>query len=109
MLVNQDDGAIKAVDGNALNQVKDFLCLRSWISFCSKDINVRIGKAWTALLKLNTIWKSNLPDDIKTDFFRETVETVLLYGSNAWTLTQALSENLGGAYTEMLRVIQNIT
>ena len=45
---------------------------------------------------------------LKVEFFRATVETVLLYGSSGWTLTVALSKKLGGAYTKMLRAAQNI-
>ena len=109
MLFNQDEGDLKALDGDVLNQVEDFQYLGAWLNTCSKDINIRIGRAWTALLKLNTIWKSNLQEDLKVQFFRATVETVLLYGSSSWTLTKALSQKIDGAYTKMLRVVKNVT
>ena len=54
------------------------------------------------------MWKSNL-SNIEINFFRATLGTVLLYGSNAWTLTQALSKKLGGTYTKMVSVVKNIT
>ena len=41
--------------------------------------------------------------------FRETVETVLLYGLTGWTLTQSLDKKLDGTYTKMLRVVKNVT
>ena len=41
--------------------------------------------------------------------FRATVETVLPYGSTAWTLTQSLDKKLDGAYAKMLRVVKNVT
>ena len=109
MLFNQDAGAITTVEGHTLKQVDDFQYLGSWIDTCSKDISIRIGKAWTALLKLNTIWKSNMSESLRVQFFRATVETVLLYGSTAWTLTKALKKKLDGAYTKMLRVVKNVT
>ena len=109
MLFNQDEGDLKTLDGDVLNQVEDFQYLGAWLNTCSKDINIRIGRAWTALLKLNTIWKSNLQEDLKVQFFRATVETVLLYGSSSWTLTKALSQKIDGAYTKMLRVVKNVT
>ena len=40
--------------------------------------DVRIGKAWVALQKLNTIWNSNLPKNLKLAFFHTTVNSVLL-------------------------------
>ena len=57
------------------------------ISCCSKEVNVRIGKAWSVLHKLYTVWKSDLSGGLKIGLFRATVETVLLRGSTAWTLT----------------------
>ena len=54
------------------------------------DISIRIGKAWGALNKLDSIWKSNLNKSIKAEFFRATVESVLLYGSQSWTITKTL-------------------
>lgn len=37
------------------------------------------------------------------------MKTVLLYGSNTWTLTHLLMKKLDGAYTKMLRVVKSIT
>ena len=36
------------------------------------------------------------------------VESVLLYGSEAWTLTNALEKSLDGTYTRMLRVVKGV-
>ena len=41
-----------------------------------------IGKAWVALQKLNTIWNSNTPKNLKLAFFHTKVSSVLLYGSS---------------------------
>ena len=81
----------------------------SWIDCCPKDVGVRVGKAWSALHKLDTIWKSELSGGLKIRLFRATVETALLYGSTAWTLTQSLDKKLDGAYTKLLRVVNNVT
>ena len=108
MSYNQPEGDLITFNGTKLKQVDDFLYLGSWINSCDKDINVRIAKAWTAMQKLDTIWKSGLKRSIKIDFFRATVETVLLYGSNSWTLTKAKNKKLDGTYTRMLRTAQNI-
>ena len=84
---SQDEGDLKALNGESLKNVDDFLYLGSWIDCCSKDVNVRIGKAWSALHKVDIIWKSKLSGCLKIGFFGATVETVLLYGSTAWTST----------------------
>ena len=56
---------------------------------------------------MNSIWKSRLPDNMKRNFFRATVEYVLIYGSVSWKLTKALERRLNGKYTRMLRAILN--
>ena len=45
----------------------------------------------------------------KLNFFIATVETVLLYGCEAWTLTPTLEKSLNGCYTRMLRAALNIS
>ena len=91
---NQDEGDLKAFNGESLQNADDCLYLGSWIDCCSKAVNVRTGKAWSALHKLDTVWKSEHSDGLKIAFFRAMVETVLLYGSTAWTLTQFLDKKL---------------
>ena len=41
--------------------------------------------------------------------FKETVESVLLYGSESWTLTVADEKALDGMYTRMLRVALDVS
>ena len=105
---NESEGNPKVLNGESLKNIDDFLCLESWIDCCSKDVNVRIGTAWSALHKLDTIWKSKLSGGLKIGFFRATVETVLLYGSTAWALTQSLDKNLDGACTKMVKLVKNV-
>ena len=87
--------------------MNDFNYLGSKIISSENDIQVRIGSAWSALNKLTPIWKSNLDVSIKREFFRATVEYVLTYSSQAWTLTKSLENKLNGAYTRMLRAALN--
>ena len=68
--------------GNKLKQVEDFVYLGSWVNSSKKDIEVRIAMAWSALAKPDTIWKSKMNKQLKIQFFRSTVETILLYGSS---------------------------
>ena len=72
-----------------------------------KDIETRLRKAWTAINRLSTIWKSNLTDKMKRSFFQAAVTSILLYGCTTWTLTKRLEKKLDGNYTKMLRAILN--
>ena len=67
-----------------------------------KDINVRKALAWKACHNLRKIWTSKIRKNIKTRFFVATVEAILLYGAEAWTLTKSLTKQLDGCYTRML-------
>ena len=42
---------------------------------------------------------------MKRNFFRETVESVLIYGSVRWTLTKALEKRINENYTRMLNIL----
>ena len=50
-----------------------------------------------------------MPDDLKSAIFMASVESILLYGSEAWTLTAVQEARLDGCYTSMLRVVFNVT
>ena len=65
--------------------------------------------AWSACHKLRKVWSSKLSRKIKVRLFLTTMESVLLYGSEAWTLTKKLTEQLDGCYTRMLRMALNIS
>ena len=65
-----------------------------YIASTEHDKNVRIGKAWSALNQLTNIWKSRLSKNLKRNFFRSTVESVLVYGAITWTLTSTLQKKV---------------
>ena len=108
MAFNQT-GTIESLEGKTIKRVDDFTYLGSHLASTEKDIIIRIGKAWAALNKLNVIWKSNLDRNLKIEFFRATVESVLLYGSSTWTLKKSLENRLNGNYTRMLRAVLNVS
>ena len=72
-----------------------------------KDIKSRKASAWRACNKLTNMWKSNLPRRLKERLFLATVESVLLYGSEAWTLTPKLEKQINGCYTRLLKTALN--
>ena len=74
-----------------------------------KDFEIRKALAWSSCHKLKKIWNSSLSRKIKERLFIATVESVLLYGSEAWTITKALEKRINGCYTRMLRMSLNIS
>ena len=49
-----------------------------------------------------------MPKKLKLRLFKATVESVLLYGAECWTLTKRLEQKLDGCYTRMLMRVQNM-
>ena len=72
-------------------------------------MNIRIGQAWSALNKVMKVWRSNLKNHLKVGFFRATVESVLLYGAECWTMTGKMRNRLDGTYTRMLRAVLGVS
>ena len=93
--------------GTPLKLVDKFTYLGSSVESTEKDIETRLTKAWTAINRLSTIWKSDLTDKMKRSFFQAAVTSILLYGCTTWTLTKRLEKKLDGNYTRMLRAILN--
>ena len=60
-----------------------------------------------AIDRLSVIWKSDLPDKIKRNFFQAAVISILLYGCTTWMLTKCTEKKLDGNLTRMLRAILN--
>ena len=106
MCYNQT-GNIATLDGASLKLVDKFTYLGSSVSSTEKDIDTRLTKAWTAIDRLSTIWKSDLTDKMKRSFFQAAVVSILLYGCTTWTLTKRLERRLDGNYTRMLRAVLN--
>ena len=106
MCYNQT-GDIFTLDGTPLKLVGKFTYLRSSVESTEKDIDKRLTKAWTAINRLSTIWKSDLTVKMKRSFFQAAVASILLYGCSTWTLSKRLEKKLDGNYTRMLRAILN--
>ena len=105
---NQDASVgMKSLADKHIKQVLDFKYLGSYIASTEHNVNIRLGKTWSTLNQLDKIWKSNLSDNLKRNFFRAAVESVLVYGSVSWTLTKKCEKRIDGAYTRMLRVALN--
>ena len=73
-----------------LKSVDQFTYLSSNMSSTETDINIHIGKAWTATDRLMIIYKSDLTDKIKWEFFQAVGVSVLLYGCTSCNLMKDL-------------------
>ena len=58
---------------------------------------------------MHVIWKSKIKLPLKRRLFVATVESVLTYGSELWTLTVQQQKSLDGTYTRMLCKVLNIS
>ena len=76
-------------------------------SSTKNDINTHPVKAWTAVVRLSVIWRSDLSDKIKRNFFQASVVPTLIYGYITWTLTKRIEKKLNGNCTRMLPVEMN--
>ena len=106
---NVDDPSVTTLDGTLLEVVQDFKYLGAWIASTQRDIKVRRARAWSALHSMKKVWRAPLSDEFKRRFFVSTVESVLLYGSEAWTLSVQDEKALDGVYTRMLRMSLNVS
>ena len=106
---NQPKGIITAIDGGVIKEVEDYKYLGAWISSSKKDFTTRRARAWDIAHKLKPLWTSKMPRATKVGVLTAAVESVLLYGSESWTLTAALTKRLDGLYTRLLRFALNIT
>ena len=53
----------------------------------------------STLYKLKPLWTSRMPRATKVGVLTAAVESVLMYGSESWTLTETLTKRLDGLYT----------
>ena len=70
MCFNQNQNRdISTLKGGSLKLLDKIIYLGSSISFTENNINMQLEKTWTAIYRLSVIWKSDLCDKIKPNFF----------------------------------------
>jgi hypothetical protein len=80
------------IDGQKVEQVSQFRYLGSLISedgYCEKDIRTRIGMGKSAFMAKKKLLNSNINMELKKRIIKSMVWSVMLYGAETWTLTQA--------------------
>ena len=76
------DVQLYAFDGSPIECVRDFKYLGSYTD-SGYDMNIRIAQAWSSIHSLQKVWKSPVRRETKTKVFKASVESILLYGSEA--------------------------
>ena len=84
----KQDGAICTLNDKPIKLINQFTSLGGNISSTESNVNLRIGKAYTAINRLTNTWKSNPSDTIEQEFFQDVAVSELLYGCTTWTLTK---------------------
>ena len=103
MTFNTEHVKLKTLEGSALALTEDFKYLGSYIGSTENNI----GMVSTAFLdeSLGVVHESRA----KKILFLATVEAILIYGCEAWTLTTKEQNSLDGCYTRMLRMAMNMS
>ena len=96
-------GDISTLNGGPLKLVDKFTYFGSSVSSIENDINMRLAKSWNTVDRLSIIWKSDLSDKIKCNFFQAVVLSILLYGWITWMLTKRMEKKLDGNCARMLQ------
>ena len=100
------------IKGNPIKQVENFKYLGTWISNdgkCDKEIKARIAMAKETFYKLTNIFLNhNIWLSTKLNVLQTYVHSILLYGSECWTLTATMTKRLEAAemwfYRRILRI-----
>ena len=103
----KQEGAISTLSDKSLKLIDKFVYLSSSISSTESDVNIFLAKLWTAINRLSIIWKFNLSNKIKQDFFQALTVSVLVIGCTTWTLMKRIEKKLDGDYTRMLHAVLN--
>lgn len=98
-----------SVDDKVIAKVDDFKYLGSWIMSSEKDFLTRRGQAWTAVLKLDNVWRSTeFSKKMKFLFFQSLIESILFYNATTWTISSTLLTKITGSYHKLLRYALNV-
>ena len=86
------DGIISSLTGKPLKFVNQFIYLGSHISSTESDVNIRVGKTWSAIDWLTTIQESDSSDEIKLEFLQASVVLVLISVCTILNLTKCMEK-----------------
>ena len=98
------------LNGKSINEVTNFKYLGSMMLSTKNDIAHRKVLAWVAYKKLTKIWTArHVSVKLKINILRASVISILLYGSEAWTLCNDSENCLNSFATRCYRQILGIS
>ena len=74
-----------------------------------KDFEIRKYLSWSEIHKMKTIWSYKMENSLKIRTFKTTIEPILLYDSECWTIDYTMIKQIDGCYTRLLRMATNIS
>jgi hypothetical protein len=97
------------LNGKPIARVENFKYLGANMISSEYDLSCRKGQAWSAFWSLKHIWQAkHLRISLKVNIFKTAVLSILLYGCEAWVLTQKMEQWIDGFETNCLRVLLGI-
>ena len=89
--------SVHSSDGSQIEKVEDFKYLGSYTN-SQHDFQwqCRKAQAWAAVHALDKVWRAPICRLTKWKIFRTTVEPILIYGCDSWSLTQSVEHALDG-------------
>ena len=99
---------VHSSDGSQIEKVEDFKYLGSYTN-SQHDIQCRKAQAWAVVHILDKVWRAPICRLTKLKIFTTTVEPILIYGCDSWSLTQSVENALDDTYTRMLQKTQNVS
>ena len=96
-------------DLRQMDIVTDFKYLGSRIVSSLEDFRQRKAIAWNKFWQLSNVWRSKTIDiTLKLRLFDSLILSILLYGAEAWSLTQRMKQQLNAFGTSCYRVMLGI-
>ena len=74
-----------------------------------QDFYIKKAMAWRAYHTIKRLWNATLDNNLKIMIFKVTIETILLYESETWTIDKKLRRKIDGCYIKLLRMVLNVS
>jgi hypothetical protein len=102
-LLNGAQGTARTIDGKELTTTAAYTSLGTNPIQPERSFDARVAKAWGAAKKLDPLWKSTTPRDVKVSIFDSIVATTFYYGSQTLPATKKLAERADAALARILK------
>ena len=98
----KQEGSASTLNSKTLKWVNQFTYLGRNILSTEGNVNICIAKAWIAIGRLLILWKFDLSEKIKLNFFQALAVSLLQYGCTARTLMKYMVKKLNVNNARML-------